>query len=223
MIFNLQIQWSAPWYYNPTNGPSCCPNAPITECWGVDGYLSGGHGAGYMSRCGCGGGGAPTEDAPLHGWCAASVPYLATSSFLPPPCPPVAAPCHCDQQDGEHSALHHCNYYSFFSTSPSTLCRAPFSALLCKYCCTLGELLQRESHCSETLNVAGHMWSQPSSDSSVVIIIILNIRDTATMQSMTIMWHILSEIAVVDALNQRNTFIYCLPATLTLYLTPLSL
>ena len=117
-----------------TNDPSCCPNAPITECWGVEGYLSGGHGAGYMSRCGCGGGGAPTEDAPWSGWCAASVPYLATSSSLPPPCPPVAAPCHCDQQDGEHSALHHCNYYSFFSTSPhsagrrSPLCSANIAA-----------------------------------------------------------------------------------------------
>ena len=87
MIYNLQIQcWSSPWYYNPTYGPSCCPNAPITECWGVDGYLSGGHGAGYMSRCGCGGGGAPTEDAPWSGcWCAASVPYLATSSSHPSP------------------------------------------------------------------------------------------------------------------------------------------
>ena len=166
-----------------------------------------------MSRCGCGGGGAPTEDAPWSG--AASVPYLATSSSLHPP---VAAPCHCDQQDGEHSPLH-CNYYSFFSTSPhSAGARSALQILLHTRRGTAAEL-----HCSETLNVAGHMWSQPSSDSSVVIIIILNIRDTATMQSLTIMWHILSEIAVVDALNQRNTFIYCLPATLTLTYTYLTL
>ena len=166
-----------------------------------------------MSRCGCGGGGAPTEDAPWSG--AASVPYLATSSSLHPP---VAVPCHCDQQDGEHSPLH-CNYYSFFSTSPhSAGARSAQQILLHTRRGTAAEL-----HCSETLNVAGHMWSQPSSDSSVVIIIILNIRDTATMQSLTIMWHILSEIAVVDALNQRHTFIYCLPATLTLTYTYLTL
>ena len=178
-----------------------------------------------MSRCGCGGGGAPTEDAPWSGWCAASVPYLATSSSPPPPCPPVAAPCHCDQQDGEHSALQHCNYYSFFSTSPHSAGRRSALQILLQMQTRGTAAAERgeEVHCSETLNVAGHMWSQPSSDSSVVIIIILNIRDTATMQSMTIMWHILSEIAVVDALNQCNTFIYCLPATLTLYLTPLSL
>ena len=150
-----------------------------------------------MSRCGCGGGGAPTEDAPWSG-CAASVPYLATSSSLHPP---VAAPCHCDHQDGEHSALH-CNYYSFFSTSPHSAGARSAQQILLHTRGTAAEL-----HCSETLNVAGHMWSQPSSDSSVVIIIILNIRDTATMQSLTIMWHILSEIAVVDALNQRNTFL----------------